>query len=115
MDKETTLDELVAMYTGLTSKEQKIIMALLSSIQSKDEDFTIYKISAKDLDIDKDLGESAKRLLGRRLVLSRPEDGFTLITGWISSYSYSGGYLELCFDSQLRPYLLQLKERFDKK
>jgi plasmid replication initiation protein len=33
---------------------------------------------------------------------------------WISSAEYFYGYVDLCFDPKLKPYLLQLKERFTK-
>ena len=51
------------------------------------------------------------KLRKRDLIIHRP-DGSELQTGWVSSADYmpGEGYVELCFDPKLKPYLLGLKE-----
>lgn len=116
-------NELVEARYRLTANEQKIILAMVSSIQPEDEDFKTYRFLVKDLSkflgvkydaIYTEIEKISNKLLDRRLVIFNPEKNSTLTTAWISSseYFHGAGYVELCFDPKLKPYLLKLKEKF---
>lgn len=118
-------NELVEARYRLTANEQKIILAMISSIQPKDEDFMVYNFDVKDLAkfmgvkydaIYNEIDKITNRLLDRRLVISIREKNSTLTAAWISSaeYYHGEGRVELCFDPKLKPYLLKLKDRFVK-
>lgn len=109
-----------ASYKIATIGESRLIRLLLSQIQQSDEDFKIYKISAVDFAHvfglnDRDgriyelIYEASDALTSRKI---RIRDGESwLLTNWLSSAKYTAGsgYIELRFDANLKPYLLQLK------
>ncbi|MBF0101664.1 MAG: replication initiation protein, partial [Desulfobacterales bacterium] len=107
----------------LTLREQRIVLYMASMIQQDDEDFKPIKIEIDDF--TKIIGltgypkydeirETVIQLLKRYLVINTEKT--QLHIGWLSSAEYfkGQGYVELCFDPKLKPYLLQLKERFTK-
>lgn len=112
-----------ASYKIATIGESRLIRLLLSQIQPTDEDFKIYKISAVDFAnvfglnsrdgrIYELIYEASDALTSRKI---RIKDGKSwLLTNWLSSAKYTAGsgYVELRFDANLKPYLLQLKGYF---
>jgi|SRR3990172_8458901 len=107
----------------LTLQEQRIILYMASQIQANDDDFKPIRLSIsafKDLiQINnnsqyKELKEITERLRTKDLAIKQSNS--TLHIGWLSSaeYFHSQGYIELEFSPKLKPYLLQLKERFTK-
>lgn len=101
--------------------EQRIVLFLASMIKLEDQEFKPYPLSIKDfadfLGIKNknnysQLKNATKKLLDRSFSIKRP--GSTLQTNWVSSVEYldGKGLVELSFDPKLKPYLLQLKERF---
>ena len=112
-----------ASYKIATIGESRLIRLLLSQIQPTDEDFKIYKISAidfanvfglnsRDGRIYELIYEASDALTSRKI---RIKDGKSwLLTNWLSSAKYTAGsgYVELRFDANLKPYLLQLKGYF---
>jgi len=105
----------------LTLVEQRIVMILASMIKQEDDEFKKYQLNIKEfaglLDLkNKDeyshVQSVTKKLLTRAFTIKMP--GALLQIGWLSSAKYldGQGIVELCFDPQLKPYLLQLKDRF---
>jgi plasmid replication initiation protein len=96
---------------------------MVSMIEKDDMDFCNYRIQIKDfmqLIDTKAKNEYArgkeitKSLISRTLEIPT-RTGF-LQTAWLSSAEYhvGKGYVDLCFDPKLKPYLLKLKEKFTK-
>ena len=105
----------------LTVEEQRIMLALISLIQPDDEDFKDYKIpvsvlkeltGTKRKDIYSAVKEAVERLL-KRTIKIETEEGFEAFN-FISygRYKRGEGYFIVSIDKHLKPYLLQLKERF---
>ena len=106
----------------LSIQEQRIILYMASQIERDDEDFKSITVNIKEFaDL---LGvqntnhtyfqQITKDLLTKVLVIR--EKNTTLQVGWLSSakYFHQEGSVQLKFDPELKPYLLQLKERFTK-
>lgn len=107
----------------LTLGEQRVIYILTSMINMNDEEFKPYRLTVKEF--GEILGTKNKDLYSRvaQYVESLRERDLTIVkeksilkTKWLSSAEYfiNDGYVELCFDPKLKPYLLMLKERFTK-
>lgn len=106
----------------LSIQEQRIILYMVSMIQPDDEDFKPVRIDIKKL--VKIIGlesinhthmqQTTKDLLEKVLTIRQAHS--TLQIGWLSSaeYFHGEGFMELEFSPKLKPYLLQLKERFTK-
>lgn len=117
----TKSNSLIEARYKLTLEEQKLVLYMVSMVQPKDEDFSVYTISVKDfmalVDV-KNKGvygqfkEMADHLLRKPLYIKK--ENSTLMVNWLSSAEYySGeGKIELSFDPKLKPYLLMLKANF---
>lgn len=105
----------------LSLVEQRIVMVLASMIKQEDDEFKKYLLNIKDfatlLDLKHKDGYSQLQLVTKKLLTRaftiKMANGVLQI-GWLSSAKYidGEGVVELCFDPQLKPYLLQLKDRF---
>jgi len=107
----------------LTTLEQKIILSVVAKIQPDDIDFKIYRLYVTDLialldihgnNLYRDIKRITKGLRKKEIAILETESNSELVTGWFSSvrYFHGKGYIEFRFDPGLKPYLLQLKERF---
>lgn len=106
----------------LTLQEQRIILYMASKIMPDDEDFKPVRIAVKEfadiLDMEAvnhtRMQQTTRDLLTRVITIKEPRS--ILQIGWLSSARYYNqeGVVELRFDPGLKPYLLQLKERFTK-
>jgi hypothetical protein len=96
-------------------------MVLASMIKQEDDEFKKYLLNIKDFASLLDLKHKdeytqlqlvTKKLLTRAFTIKMANA--TLQIGWLSSAKYldGQGIVELCFDPQLKPFLLQLKDRF---
>ena len=105
----------------LSTNQQKIVFLLASSIKNEDEAFQPYRITVKEFakllginnhNIYRETLEATSNLLSQSLIISHDESDLQI--NWLSSVEYfkDSGVIELCFDPKLKPYLLQLKERF---
>lgn len=105
----------------LTVLEQKIIIFLTSLIKKEDEEFKTYRLRVKDLAgflgirgkyIYEQLEQSTASLISR--VIKIENEKTLLQLSWLSSAEYhkGEGYVDLCFDPKLKPYLLNLKTHF---
>jgi len=116
-------NELVEAHYRLSLNEQKIILAMISRIKPDDKDFTPIRFTVEELTTMLDVSGGAYHTEIRKLANSlrhkdlhfynQAEDSY-LDVGWVSSSKYYAGkgYITLRFDPDLKPYLLQLKERF---
>jgi plasmid replication initiation protein len=103
--------------------EQRVIYVLASMIRSDDREFKDYRLTVKEF--AEILGTKSKDMYAQvaRYVEDLRDKNLTIIkeksilkTKWLSSAEYfiDDGFVELCFDPKLKPYLLMLKERFTK-
>lgn len=105
----------------LSASEQKVLLSLISLIKPEDKAFETYLFKVKDfavmLDIkNKSIYNDIEKITDslRKRELTIEKENSILKTSWLSSVEYfkRKGIVELCFDPKLKPYLLQLKERF---
>ncbi|MGG5462578.1 replication initiation protein [Clostridium sp. B9] len=107
----------------LSLEEQKIILALASTVKPNDEDFKSYtfKISyfIELLDIETkskytNILKITKELMKK--VFEIKEENKLIQISWLSSVTYEedNELLELEFSPKLKSYMLQLKEKFTK-
>lgn len=117
----TKANSLVEASYRLSVGEQRAIALLAAKVQPTDEDFKPYRFKASKLqaltdssnkDEHQRLKELVRGLTSKTLQLRKP-NGW-LMLNWLSSAEYFAGKgeVELCFDPKLKPYMLQLKERF---
>ena len=120
-DIVTKSNELMDATYRLSLQEQRIIAFLTAEIKPDDQDFKSYKFGINDfcdlLELPRDRYYSALKLATRKLLtrtLQIKKANSTLQLTWLSSAEYfeKQGYVELCFDPKLKPYLLQLKNCF---
>lgn len=114
-------DLIEAKYQLPNLQEQRLILMLLSQIKMDDEDFKSYRITVADFaeilglkgkDIYAELDRTALALVSRTVSIRNGKS--FLHVNWLSSAKYQSGsgYVELAFDPNLKPYLLQLKSHF---
>lgn len=107
----------------LSIGEQRIIHILTSMIDKDDEEFKSYCFTIKEFaailgtknkNIYTEVAKHIDSLRERDLTIIK--ENSVLKIKWLSSAEYfpKGGYVELCFDPKLKPYLLMLKDRFTK-
>ena len=110
-----------AKYQIPNLQEQRVILMLLAQIKPSDEDFKGYRIAVSDFarivgvradNLYERLESTAQSLLSRTIKIKQGRS--FLMANWLSSaeYKHGSGYMELCFDPKLKPYLLQLKDHF---
>ena len=116
-------NELIEARYKMSLNEQRLMILLTSMIEASDTDFKSCQIRISEFvrlfDLD---GNSANEqiytivsgLMKKQLTIWDGKD-WKMIQ-WVSSAEYKSGagYVELCFDEKLKPYLLQLKEHFTK-
>ena len=108
----------------LSLQEQKIILFMISKIKPNDENFFTLNFSIQEFckvcGIDetngknyKNIKDTIKSLSDKSVWLKLENDSETLVRwinkAWISSKS---GSIEIRIDDDMKPYLLQLQERF---
>ena len=119
----TRSNKLIEARYKLSLVEQKVIYAIISTIQPNDEEFFTCRFKISDLAKTCGLNsktsyrqlEEVTRTLRDRSLTIRKENSL-LQTGWINSaeYFYNDGIIEFCLDHKLKPYLLQLQSEFTK-
>jgi plasmid replication initiation protein len=114
-------DLIEAKYQLPNLQEQRLILMLLSQIKMDDEDFKSYRITVVDFaeilglkgkDIYSELDRTTLALVSRTVSIRNGKS--FLHVNWLSSAKYQSGsgYIELAFDPNLKPYLLQLKSHY---
>lgn len=110
-----------ASYKIASIGEARLIRMLIAQIKPEDEDFKTYRISVDDFAKFFNLSsnrayewvkKAADDLTSRKIRIEKGKSW--LFTHWLSSAEYKdgSGYVELCFDGKLKPYLLQLKKYY---
>lgn len=105
----------------LSLEEQKLILTLASMVQPEDEQFKPYNFRIADfielLGIETQtkyttIPKITKELMKK--VFEIEEDDEIIQTAWLSSVTYKkgSGTVQLEFSPKLKPYMLQLKEKF---
>jgi plasmid replication initiation protein len=120
----TKSNELVNAQYRLTTYESRIILLLASKVQPKDEEFKRYIFTVKEIasliglsgnSVYEDLKRITYGLLDKKFTIiskrTNKKDS-ELQTNWLASAEYIDGAVELEFSSKLKPYFLQLKEKF---
>ena len=107
----------------LTTQEQRIVLVLAAMVKPEDEDFQPYRVRVQDFNALLEVKNQAayteakqitKKLLERVIIIKDLISNTELQIGWLSSAEYleGSGYVELEFSPKLKPYLLNLKQRF---
>ena len=105
----------------LSLEEQKLILTLSSMVQPTDEEFKPYKFKISDfiklLGVETqtkytEIPKITKELMKK--VFEIEENDELIQIAWLSSAKYKkgSGMVELEFSPKLKPYMLQLKEKF---
>jgi plasmid replication initiation protein len=114
-------NDLIISRYNLSLAEQRLILQVVSMINKDDEDFKDYYVSISDyLDL---VGSNSNNYYQVKKfteeLLKKPlhiplQDGNFLACNWFSSIVYLSekGVIVCRFDPHLKPYLLQLKNRF---
>ncbi|GEK59446.1 hypothetical protein CHL76_11935 [Marinococcus halophilus] len=117
----TQSNDLIMSRQDLTIQERRIIYAFASLIHKEDNDFKIHRVKVKDIaDI---LGIQTKNYYRKvqNIVLGLQQKGAyiqkeksELYVNWVASseYFHGQGCVELEFSQKMKPYLLELKQRF---
>lgn len=104
--------------------EQRVILFMASMIRPGDSDFQTYTVKISELKkiagLERDgsgykrIEDVTKKLLSKVLSIKEKGADILLQVSWLSSarYFYGEGYVQLRFDPDLKPYLLQLKKCF---
>ncbi|MFT9846229.1 replication initiation protein [Aneurinibacillus sp. REN35] len=117
----TKSNELIEASYRLTTNEQRIILMLAAKVQPDDEEFKRYRIEVaefvellglKRTGAHNDIQDILKNLMKKSFGIKKEKS--ILYMPWLASAEYfiGQGYMELEFSPKLKPYLLQLKERF---
>lgn len=110
-----------ASYKIASIGEGRLMRMLIAQIKPDDEDFKTYRIGVADFarffgithnSIHEQIEKSARALREREIYIRKGKSWFS--TGWLSSAKYTegSGFIEVRFDSELKPYLLGLKGYF---
>lgn len=122
MNLITKSNGLIEAKYKLTLEEQRIILYVVSLIESTDEDFKEYEVSIKAFselanlkagNQYKEFKRICTSLISKTLVIKESDNSIT-VTSWLSSANYNNGtgIIKLSFSPKLKPYLLQLKKNF---
>lgn len=114
-------NKLINSNYDLTLQEQKIILTLVSLIDStKDNSFNVFKMKISDfcdlIGVENTnhthIKKVTKKLMTRVVEIDEPER--LLQVHWLSSCEYQKqtGYVKMELHKELMPYLLQLKSKF---
>jgi plasmid replication initiation protein len=117
-------NNLVGAKYSMTLQQKRIMIWLVSQIKPDDIDFKEHFLSIKELIAICQLsGESSYKEI-KKITFSLIEKGIRIIditdpnnereiqVSWLSSADYYRGQVKLSFSPKLKPYLLQLKNRF---
>ena len=117
-------NNLVGAKYSMTLQQKRIMIWLVSQIKPDDIDFKEHVLSIKEItEICQLSGESSYKEI-KKITFSLIEKGIRIIditdpnnereiqVSWLSSADYYKGQVKLSFSPKLKPYLLQLKNRF---
>jgi hypothetical protein len=103
---------------SFSCSEIDLILTLLTAINKEDNDFKDYDFDIKELENktlrrwnSTRLQKTAEALLSKTLKIKISKDEWQMFN-WFSYFAYKKGVLTCRFDKALKPFLLELKERF---
>jgi len=103
---------------AMTSNEINMVLVLLTAIDKKDEDFKDYIFTKKELEKktgkqwdSQQLQKTVDGLFEKPIRIKEGEHKWKRFN-WFSYFEYNNGTITCRFDKALKPYLLELKERF---
>ena len=108
---------------SLTAQQQKIVLFIISQIEPYDEDFKLYEFKITEFcrvcgiepkgDIYSLLKKQIKSISDKSLWIEL-DDGEETLVRWIEKpyIDKKSGIVKIKLDEEMKPYLLQLKERF---
>jgi len=103
---------------AMTSNEINMVLVLLTAIDKKDEDFKDYIFTKRELEKKTDkkwdsqqLQKTVDGLFEKPIRIRESEKNWKRFN-WFSYFEYTNGIITCRFDKALKPYLLELKERF---
>ena len=115
-------NDLIASKYDLNLSEMRLILEAVHNVEKDDVDFQEYKIDVKSfLEIvdSKNVSEYSRVKEFCKTILSKPleipkEDGKFLYCNWFSNIEYNPNdkTIAYSFDPKLKPYLIELKEKF---
>ena len=115
-------NKLIEASYKMTLAEKRVICLLASKINRQDEDFKKYKIKISDLAefiglkgsyIYTQTEQLTKKLISRVLTFKESPEVKVQVSFLSSARYHQGkGTVELCFDPEMKPYILQLKGQF---
>ncbi len=113
--------QLVNAKYKLNTSEIKFILTVLAQIDTDDKRFSTYEIKVSELESKLEVEQNETRLKQfAKKLMSKPlevptKDGW-IVFNWFSKIQYVRGQAKFIvrIDDDLRPYLLELKERFVK-
>jgi plasmid replication initiation protein len=117
-------NNLVQAKYSMSLQQKRIMIWLVSQIKPEDIDFKEHVLEVKELiEICNLSGGSAYKELkditfsliekGIRIIdVTNPEKDLETQVSWLSSAKYDMGEVRLAFSPELKPYLLQLKDKF---
>ena len=109
---------------NLSLQEQKVILYLISQIEYADTDFKLYDFSIVDFcrvcGIETDNGKNYINLkntlkeIADKSVWIKLDDKRETIVRWIEKpyIDYGSGIVQIKLDKDMKPFLLQLKEKY---
>ena len=103
---------------AMSSNEINLILVLLTAIDKKDEDFKDYIFTKKDLEKKTNKKWDTQQLqktvdeIFNKPIRIKKNDNLWEKFHWFSYFKYDNGVITCRFDKALKPYLLELKERF---
>ncbi|MEM6342956.1 MAG: replication initiation protein [Bacteroidota bacterium] len=114
-------NKLINSRYNLSVSEVRLFLSMIAQIRRDDKDFKTYRIQISEFadalgtsskNIYDRAKDTSKRLMEQVMVIEE-EDGPLQVALISSAKYYEGkGYMDLRFDPSLKPYLLQLKEKF---
>lgn len=115
-------NNLIEARYNLSSLEQKLLLITISEIKNSEKntiEFTtkeLYNILNITTNRQNELRKTLETLVNKSIIIidkSLSNRKKTLVTHWFSSVTYNeNGTIQIAFDTELLPYLLQLKTNF---
>ena len=103
---------------GLSTREINMILTLLTAIDKDDTEFKDYTFTLSDFKNKTDismtttnLNQVIKSLMSKPLEIKTSDKNWKIFN-WFSYFGYKKGIISCRFDKALKPYLLEIKERF---
>ena len=103
---------------ALTRGEIDLVLTLLTAITKRDRAFKEYEFTMAELELktsrvwnSKQLQDNVESLMSKPLRVQVSPHKWKLIP-WFSYFEYDNGSITCRFDKALKPYLLEIKERF---